>query len=339
MNQASAPGNCQWISLTPTKNEAWIIRQFLAASQFWADRTIVADQGSTDGTVETLQRTAGVEVVINDSPVFDEAHRQNILINQARRKAGQRILIALDADEALSANCLNSPEWEQIARAQPGTILRFRWVNILPGFEKAWIPPNLIPCGFVDDGAEHRPTRIHSTRIPTPPNAPVLDLKDIVVLHFQYVAWDRVVSKQRWYQAWEHLNFPEKRPLDIFRQYNHMHGSWNRDEIHPVRPEWLAAYAHQGIDYHTLKSEPMMWWDREIVSLISQHGPERFRKIALWSKDWSQLAQQLGVPGTDFNDPRTMTEKLAHRILAASQSRRGSWPIRAFEHLLRKSGW
>ena len=68
-------------------------------------------------------------------------------------KAGA-FLLALDADEALSANCLESKEWKQIADAEPGTILRFRWVNILPGFKEAWIPPKYNAFGFVDDGCD-----------------------------------------------------------------------------------------------------------------------------------------------------------------------------------------
>lgn len=133
--------SCHRICLTPTRNEAWIIKHFLAASSQWADHIIVVDQGSSDGTLEQLQNTSGTDVVLNESPTFDEGHRQRLLINRARQIAGKRILIALDADEVLSANCLESKEWERIADAKPGTVLRFRWVNVLPEFQKAWIPP------------------------------------------------------------------------------------------------------------------------------------------------------------------------------------------------------
>src|SRR5262249_14720638 len=137
------------ICVTPTRNEAWIIKQFLTAARTWADRIIVADQGSTDGTLEILGATPGVETVVNDS-AYDELQRQKLLISRAREIAGQRVLIALDADEALSANCLESPEWKRIRDAKPGTVLRFRWVNILPGFTRAWIPSGYGPFGFVD---------------------------------------------------------------------------------------------------------------------------------------------------------------------------------------------
>lgn len=339
MADSALPRSCVRICLTPTRNESWIIQPFLAAARHWADRTIVADQGSIDGTLQVLQSAPAVDALINNSSSYDEAHRQRLLIGRARELGGKRILIALDADEALSANCIHSDEWEKIAQAEPGTVLRFRWVNILPGFREAWIPKNRIACGYVDDGAEHSGVKIHSTRIPTPQNAPVLDLQDIVVLHFQYIAWDRVVSKHRWYQAWEHLNHPEKGPLQIFRNYHHMYGSWSKDEIQPVRSEWLSGYEEKGINYRSLTGEPVTWWDREIIKLLREHGPKHFRRIALWNQNWNAVAAQLGQSGTNLDDPRSMAEKLAHRLLTATQPHRANWLVRALERLLRKTGW
>lgn len=340
MPAASAnSADLQHICLTPTKNEAWVMPRFLPAATYWASHVIVADQGSTDGTAEMVLNTPGAILVRNEMKAFDERHRQNLLIDNARKIAGRRVLIALDADEALSANCLTSPEWEKIAQAKPGTVLRFRWVNIMPGFKKAWVPPAHTPFGFIDDGSEHKAKQIHSTRIPTPADAPVLDLNDIVVLHFQYVAWDRVISKHRWYQAWERLNFPEKSALDIYRQYHHMYGSWAESEMQSVRPEWVEGYEKRGVDYRSLKSEPVMWWDREILELIRKHGKETFRKIDMWDKDWNAFAESLGKRDQDYSDPRSATEKLLHRLLASTQKNRGSLFARFVERFARMNGW
>ena len=327
------------ICLTPARNERWIIPQFLAAAKTWADRIVVADQQSTDGTLETLQATAGVEVAVNDCPVYDESHRQRLLLERARRVPGRRILIGLDADEAFSANAGQSAEWAKIEAAPPGTVLRFRWVNILPGFQQAWIAPGRTAFGFVDDGAEHRGSRIHSPRVPCPTDAPTLDLEDIVVLHFQYVAWERMASKHRWYQAWEFTQHGQKSPLEIFRQYHHMHGGWEPDEIHPVRPEWLAGYDRAGIDFRSLTCEPVTWWDREVVQMLGAHGPAHFRRVAIWNQDWNAVARRLGMAQVDFSDPRSPLEKTAHRLLASTQHRRSAWTVRGLERLLRAFGW
>lgn len=337
-SQSSLPSLAR-ICLTPTRNESWIIDRFLAAARSWADHVIVADQGSTDGTLATLHAEAGVEVVTNDSPGYDESYRQRLLLNQARRIPGKRILLGLDADEALSANCKDSPEWEKIAAAAPGTVLRFRWVNVLPGFKEAWIPPELSAFGFVDDGSPHAGSLIHSPRVPNPPGAPTLDLQDIVVLHFQYVAWERMASKQRWYQAWEFTQRRAAGPLDIFRRYHHMHGSWAQEEIHPLRPEWLARYDRAGIDFRSLACEPVTWWDRELVQMLRTHGPRHFRRVAIWNQNWNDVARRLGCAGVTLDDPRSALEKIIHRLLASTQHRRSAWSVRGLERLLRVTGW
>jgi hypothetical protein len=332
-------GRPRRICLTPTRNENWIIDKFVPAARTWADDLIVADQGSTDGTLAVLHASPGVEVVINDGPGYDESYRQKLLLGRARKIPGPRILLGLDADEALSANHVASSEWAKIMAAPPGTVLRFRWVNILPGFKQAWIPPKFTAFGFIDDGAEHTGSRIHSPRVPNPPHAPTLDLEEIVVLHFQYVAWERMESKQRWYQAWELTKHRQKSPLEIFRQYNHMNGSWAPEEIHPLKPEWLAGYDEAGIDFRSLTCEPVTWWDREVVQMLREHGADYFRRVAIWNQNWNAVAQRVGVAPANFGDPRSPLEKAAHRLLASTQNRRGDWTVRGLERVLRASGW
>jgi hypothetical protein len=325
--------------VTPTRNEAWVIQRFLSAARTWADQVIVADQGSTDGTWEQLQNVPGVRPVKNEMQVFDENHRQKLLLSKAREVEGKRILIGLDADEALSANCLQSKEWRQLADVKPGTVVRLHWANILPGFKEAWIPPEPTAFGFIDDGSEHQGKRIHSPRVPRPEDAPVVDLKDVVVLHFQYVVWDRMVSKHRWYQAWEYSKHQEKGPLRIFREYHHMYGSWDKTEIHPIKPEWFEGYDRAGIDFRSLKSEPVTWWDKEVFQMLREQGPEHFRKIAIWDKNWSAFANEQKIENGSFADPRSAGEKLAHSLLKMTQKRRTSLAVRAFERCLRISGW
>lgn len=328
-----------WMCLTPAKNESWIIDRFLSAAATWADHVIVADQLSTDGTREAIPRAPRATLVCNDSPVFDERHRQRLLLSAARVVPGHRILIGLDADEALSANCRETAGWRRIAAAKPGTILRFRWVNVLPGFHQAWIRPGYVPFGFVDDGSEHVGRTIHSPRVPQPEGAPTLDVDDIVVLHFQYVLWDRMRSKQRWYQTWEHLRHRTKTPLQIFREYNHMHGSWGAEEMHPMQPEWLAGYDAAGIDFRSLKCEPLTWWDRELVQIMRDEGPARLSKLAIWDHDWEAAAVRAGIAGGGFKDPRSPWEKTMHRLLHATQNNRGNLLVRVLESFLRRTGW
>lgn len=330
------------ICVTPVKNEAWILERFLACASCWADHIVLADQCSEDSTRDIAARFSKVRLIENTSPAYDEGARQRLLLESARKLpcAGKRILIALDADEMLSADWASTAEWQQILEAPEGTLLRFEWVNILPGFERCWIPKHDIPFGFVDDGSLHTGEKIHSTRLPTPPGAPSLSLKAIKVLHYQYTDWPRMKSKQRWYQCWEHLNMGGKRPIQIYRQYHQMDAR-PPEELHPMRPEWLERYELAGIDMRTVPDEPFYRWDREIIEMFEQHGVAKFRRLGIWEVDWAEIGRCMGgrQPTILLKDPRTSFEKSVHRWLTATQPRQHDGRVRTIQRLLRLFGW
>src|SRR5258708_7227286 len=122
------------ICLTPTKNESWTLDRFVPCTATWADQIVVADQGSCDSSREIVKQYSRVTLIDNSLQKYDEGARQRMLIDAARglEGSGKRVLIALDADEFLSANFRDSPEWPLIQAAEPGTVLYFDWVNILP---------------------------------------------------------------------------------------------------------------------------------------------------------------------------------------------------------------
>ena len=94
--------------LTPVKNEAWILERFLSCASLWADKIIIADQGSTDGSKEIAAKFAKVITIDNPSTVLNEFNRQQLLLAEARRiSSDPKVLLALDADEFLSSNFLN----------------------------------------------------------------------------------------------------------------------------------------------------------------------------------------------------------------------------------------
>jgi glycosyltransferase involved in cell wall biosynthesis len=186
--EAAATGRPRLVCLTPVKNEEWILDRFLRAASTWADLIVVADQRSSDRSPEIVSSHAKAVLVENESEAYNEVERQRLLLEAARRLVpGPRILIALDADEALNADAPEQPEWQAMLGAPPGTVLRMQWVNLLPEAPRAWIPPRPKPFGFVDNGAPHHGDRIHTPRLPTPAGAPVLDLDRIKVLHLQHL--------------------------------------------------------------------------------------------------------------------------------------------------------
>ncbi|WP_243663191.1 hypothetical protein [Rhodothermus marinus] len=82
------------------------------------------------------------------------------------------------------------------------------------------------------------------------------------------------------------------------------------------------------------------YWDEEVLKLLMEYGPERFRKLNIWDRDWTALAAQKGlaVNGT-LRDPRTPFEKAVHAWLRATQGKSQTLPVRMVQKLLQVFGW
>ena len=328
------------ICLTPVKNEAWILDRFLQCASTWADHIIVADQHSDDGSRAIARSYGKVTLIDNDHPGYDERARQKLLIDAARDVPvdGKRILMALDADEILTANWMESPEWDRLLAAPPGTVLRFQWANVTPSIKEGWVPEKKIPFGFVDDGSPHKGYKIHSPRVPVPEGAPSLVFEDIHVLHYQYANWPRMKSKQRWYQCYERLEHPDKRPITIYRQYHHMDAA--RQNAEPLPQEWFAGYENRGIDMTTVPKKEYYYWDEQLVKLFQEHGTNPFQRLDVWNVDWSALGEKKGIRVNGrMQDPRTRFDRSVHQWLAQSQSSRNSLHVRIIQKILQLAGW
>lgn len=328
------------VCVTPVKNEEWILDRFLRCASTWADHIIVLDQCSTDRSREIAAGHSKVRLIADDHPEYDEPRRQRILLEAAREIPGRRIVMALDADEALSAETLSSPTWAAAQEAPPGTVMRFRWANLLPGFERAWTPLHHIPFGFVDDGQPHDGPVIHNDRLPAKPEQPSILFDDHFVLHYQYAAWNRMKSKQRWYQCWEHLHQPHKRPIQIYRQYHFM-DAIPRDLIRPVDSRWFERYETNGIDMSTVSEQHWYPWDEDVLNWIVEYGPKPFARLDVWGPDYRALAKQLGrrADAGLLVDPRGPGIRLVHHWLARTQSRAAYRRIRFVQRALIPFGW
>ncbi|NJL11409.1 MAG: glycosyltransferase family 2 protein [Calothrix sp. SM1_7_51] len=331
------------ICLTPIKNEAWILHRFLKCTSLWADHIIIADQQSTDESREIASSYPKVILVDNPSPTFNEPERQKILLEAARRIPGQRLLITLDADEILTSNYVNSPEWKTILQAPSGTIIRFQRVNLLPNLSSYWLEANGagFALGFMDDGSEHVGREIHSERIPLPEQANTIELRDIKVLHYQFVNWERMESKHRWYQCWERLNHPEEQAVEIYRQYHHMYGI-PQNEIITLPKSWLSGYEQQQIDMTSINREPFYWWDKEVLAWFDKYGTATFRRENIWDIDWSALSKKINnsdVSSLDYKDPRSTFEKYVHRWLRKTQGVHWKRHIQLTQKFLGLLGW
>ena len=299
------------ICLTPVKNEAWILDRFLQCASLWADHIIIADQMSTDGSREIALKYPKVQLIDNKSEEYNEYERQKLLLVEARRiYCSQRpnLLITLDADEFLSSNFLNSPEWEVINQQPKGTIIQFNRLNIHPDLRSYWAGGDQFPWGFMDDCiSEHEGTLIHSNRIPLPNNALTYHCHDIKVLHYQFTDWARMQSKHRWYQCFEMINRPHLHPISIFRIYHHMYAI-DKSQLLPLKPEWFDFYEKKGIDMHSIHQEKTYHWDKQIEAYFEKYTPQYFALLDIWQS-----------PSDKFPDPRNFIQKKLHRYLMWSQ--------------------
>ena len=323
------------ICLTPIKNEAWILDRFLKCASLWADYIIIADQQSTDGSIEIAKKYPKVIAVSNNKENFSEKERQDLLINEARKIKGLKILITLDADEILTGDSLNSQEWKLISNSEPGTVIRFKFLNIYPDFKYYWWPHYYMPWGFVDDGSIYDGKDIHSTRLPISSSAKEIFLEEIKVMHFQYTDWERMKSKHRWYQCWERINNPQKSSIEIFRPYHHMYAI-KKSEVKIIPDEWFGYYRQSGIDLAIVNKQKYYYWEKLVLEFFDKYGTQFFKKEDIWSIDWEVVASEYGCKDTNrYKDPRNFFLKIVHFWLRKTQYNHLNIFVRVIDKILK----
>ena len=290
------------------KNEAWIMKRFLETTRLWADHIIIFDQNSEDQTVEIARKFEKVIVVENKRAESSE-NDYALMIAEARKVEGKKLIFILDADEFLSANLFSSNEWQTMLTADAGSVFNINRINFDDNFKiskssmRYWI-------AFMDDGITVYPTHsdenvIHQLRIPFPNyETKLYFLNDIVLLHYVYVVPERVLSKARWYQCYEVL-YDKKPKLSIVRRYLST-TSKNSPDI-PIEEKWFTEYTKAGIDMTSHITYYDYWWDRKVLEYFDKHGIEIFKKANIWGdKNWYAAYKHYGytkLKESDFRIP------------------------------------
>jgi hypothetical protein len=323
------------ICLTPIRNESWILDNFLSAASIWADHIIISDQGSDDNSREIAGRYEKVRLVRNTNTDYNEFLIRQILFDEARKIEGDNILIALDADEFFTPDLFFSNEWEKVLASKPGTVIKSKFVNILPDLQHYWVGPMDLAWGFVDDKREYIAGKIHTNRMIYPNDADILLLEKIKFMHFQYTDWNRMVSKHRWYQCWERINNPQKSAIEIFRPYHHMFAI-QKSELRKIPDEWFGYYKDHGIDLKIVNKQKYYYWDARVLEYFDKYGPEFFKKDDIWDIDWEAAALENGCKDTGkYKDPRNVFLKMFHSWLRKTQYSHGNIFVRAIDKILK----
>ena len=334
------------ICMVPARNESWVLPHLIESAQQWADVIIIGDHNSADNSAEIAQRYDYVKLITLHNPAYDEDIRRKVLLEEARKIPGKRLIVSIDADEMISANWANSPEWQQMLNAAPGTSFRFDWVELLPGLEQACVFG--MTAAFVDDDSEYQGVKIHSPRIPAT-GGEVVALQQIKLLHYDLVDPQRMLSRHRWYKCWEYLE-NHKRPWAVCVTYQDTRFKRYDAPVVPVEPAWVEGY--QWLDDYRAQAPKVAkryWWDEEVLNYFDRYGLHHFRKLNIWEADWNKKAELLGRANQSshkYDDPRAAYEHWIHGFIQRYREElklKQKLPFRlanlAGKYLLRPLGW
>jgi hypothetical protein len=319
------------VVVTPVKNEEWILERFLAVTSRFADVIVVADQRSTDRSREICARFPKVHLIDNDSPGYDEAYRQRLLLAAARRLVpGERIILALDADELLAADALDSASWDPVRDAAPGTGLYFEKPDMLADLRRARRGTGFFPLGFVDDDAEQGGVLIHSTRVPLRPGHARFEVPGIRFIHLALVRPAEYRARQRHYSVIENINGTKSLWWRLAYYSPALYNPVLEAGATPAPAEWLGGWRRHGIDLEAFASSELNHFNRQVLALLRQHGARRFFFDDIWDADWPALeaefarADNRALTGAALPRPGAVHAVL-RQVLIAGLRARAAW--------------
>lgn len=338
------------IVMTPTRNEAWVIRAFLECNGLWADYIIIADQMSTDGTrdiileyqkkwkntnltPQTVHNTHQCQLIMidNTNTEFNEAERQSMLVAKAREVAAGRdtLLWGLDADEILPANWQETEDGKKILNSVKGDVFFFKWAQLAPD-KKHYGDSVFFPWLFHDDGVEPHGNYVrnmHSMRIPYPKaEKQIYEVNDFRVLHCGLLDPMRIAAKNRFYQFvdWE-MN--HRSPISLSRNYA-AHRIENQivDEQFELEPEAIAF----SFDFWSLieLGAEHTWFDDYVHERMAKYSIALIRKLDIWDEELLLYYQIM--------DKRRWIDKQIHGYLHESEQLKHMIFVRVIDKVLKK---
>lgn len=280
------------VVLTPVKNEDWILQKFLSITSLFADHIILVDQGSTDRTKEIIASFPKAIYILNDNDDYDEEYRQRLLIDEARRIVpGKRLLLAIDADEIITANSIGDHEWKTISELEPGTQIYFKKPDVLSGLKQYYDYTDYFLLGFLDDGRDHVGTRFHSPRVPNSERKYKSDR-----ISFMHLALARALeynARQRLYMVLENVNNSDSLRLRYRKYSRKLQSMLRADIIREVPAEWLD-YPDPSINPLSFNSSEENNFNVQILSKFAEYGAKRFWMEDIWYVDYEMLNTLLG---------------------------------------------
>jgi glycosyltransferase involved in cell wall biosynthesis len=317
------------LAMMIARNEDWIIERTLKVLSAFCDHIIVADHNSTDKTKDILKKYSPQVIATEHHDRKFSTKIRWSLLDIARDFEGNNFIFVPDSDEIFTANILEPEILGELTDVKPGTGIEMQFIHLWRNpllwrnDESPWGPKYFWKGrGFRDD----RMTKYSPIANPLDHNSSIPLFRrtqrheKVKILHFQFVLFERMLAKQRWYRATEAYELSADQAERI-NQYYIITRDERRVVLEPIRPEWMAGWKERGIDLENFEEEPLYWYDVEVLRYFKEKGTAYFTAIDLWRVDWEQkrlIAKAQGyegIPDQPVIDPRTVEQRLYHAYL------------------------
>lgn len=282
------------IVVTPVRNEAWVLDAFLTCASSWSDHIIIADQHSTDGSREIAAKYPKVTLVDNDAPEMNQAEARRLLFEAVDEMEGDKIILALDADEFLVKGFENTEGWRRVVESQPNELFCFKWLNLYGDFGHA------VPCQDYMEWACHfapntkiadlyrqcEERSIHEMRVPCLPEEQVsyVEIPDIQFVHLARLNLVRQKNKEDFYQV-SSVGKLKKRisAVSAYRSYHHP----NPDtEILEPPAELHAVGSDDNMARLVRKEDHGQYYIDEMKAIFERDGYGKYLKLDIWDNPY-----------------------------------------------------
>lgn len=294
----------KFVGLMQVRNEAPIVEMSLRAMAQYTDAIVILDDGSVDETVsiiKSLTEELKIEkIILNNQSAWEnksELYNKQLLIDAARQIEATHF-IHLDADEILSAKCLEN-NWlkNKMLSLEKGEALSLRMIHPWKGIEyyrdDAHISPNKLGIiGFMhDDGVStiydnkkiSESGFIHVGRLPITSKVLVCHDVEYCILHFKFIDFNFLKTKIAWYMCLEKIRLEEDKTRtvdDINAYYSHYKPCFKEENIvlRPIKKEWLN---YSFLDYSVFINQSH-WRKQEIEKWLERYSKEFFQPLDIW---------------------------------------------------------
>ena len=278
------------IVVAPVRNEAWVLDAFLTCASSWADRIILADQHSTDGSREIAAKYPKVFLVDNDGAEMDQAAARLLLFKEVDKIEGDKIVFALDADEFLSEGFESTEGWKRIMESQPNELFSFQWLNLYGDYNHVVPSPHYMEwaCHFGPDTRiadlyrQCEDRSVHEMRVPclSVNQVSYVEIPDIKFVHLARLNLIRQKNKEDFYQVSSVAKLKKRiSAVTAFRSYHRTYAEI--EELSQI----IGLYSVGSVENKAClvrQKDYGQYYIDEMKAIFKRDGYDKYLKLDIW---------------------------------------------------------